>query len=416
MSSSTDPKLGLSQDPTPDDTMLSGFHDAIKAALHSPLRQNQNSENAEHCFRAILPIVRRAGISRLADLTGLDRIGLPVVQAVRPAALSEVTSLGRGLSIMEAAVGATMESLERFYAEAIPTERLVLATANDLQIADGLFENLLATDCRSDWRRMAILWIRGIDVATGAEQPIPVELVHTCYTDPPPPYDGLFIRTTTGLACHTTASGALVHGLFECIERDAIARAFTTHGFFDRMRMDAFGLGKSVDHIMSLACVRGISFGLWHAPSPAKIPVVWCQAIEAGPGEPILALPTEGYAAALSIEAAASSAMLEALSARAGAISGARDDQTRDHYRDGTDVVVTNARQLILDATPPEGRMAIESFAALTLAGLIDEIVAAGLGPVLAVPLGSYGEPCAQTAVHCVRTILPGARPFSILR
>jgi len=233
--------------------MLSGFHDAIKAAWHSPLRQNQNSQNAEHCFRAILPIVRRAGISRLADLTGLDRIGLPVVQAVRPAALSEVTSLGRGLSIMEAAVGATMESLERFYAEAIPTERLVLATANDLQIADGLFENLLAPDCRSDWRRMAILWIRGIDVATGAEQLIPVELVHTCYTDPPPPYDGLFIRTTTGLACHTTASGALIHGLFECIERDAVARAFTTHGFFDRMRMDAFGLGKSVDHIMSLA-------------------------------------------------------------------------------------------------------------------------------------------------------------------
>ena len=60
---------------------------------------------------------RRCGVTRVGDLTGLDRIGLPVAQAVRPEALSEVTSLGRGLSKAEAAVGAIMEALERFFAK-----------------------------------------------------------------------------------------------------------------------------------------------------------------------------------------------------------------------------------------------------------------------------------------------------------
>ena len=68
-------------------------------------------------------------------------------------------------------------------------------------------------------------------------KPVPLEVVHTCYSDPPPSGDGAFLRSTTGLACHTHAYNAFLHGLFECIERDAIARAFVTHGFFERYRL-----------------------------------------------------------------------------------------------------------------------------------------------------------------------------------
>ncbi|WP_343214108.1 YcaO-like family protein [Ensifer oleiphilus] len=382
------------------------------AGLRTPVSRAPGPHEAEQCLRAILPLCRLARITRLGDLTGLDRIGLPVVQAVRPAALSEVTSLGRGLAIAVAAVGAIMESLERFYAEAIPPERVFSATADALKIADGLFENLLARDRRGNWRQQTIPWITGIDIAAGVPQPVPLELVHTCYTDPPPAHDGLFLRTTTGLACHRTVLDAFLHGLFECIERDAIARAFATHGFFDRMRMSPLGLGEGVDHILSIAAEHHISFGLWLAPSPANVPVVWSQTIETGPGEPILALPTEGYAAGPSIAAAAESAMLEALSARAGAISGARDDQTRQHYRRSTDQIVANARQLILADTSGLPRPAIDVDTVSDLAALIDGILSAGMGPILAVPVGVDVE----RGVECVRTILPGASPFSILR
>mgnify|MGYP006149433749 FL=1 len=36
----------------------------------------------------IAPAARALGVTRLADVTGLDRIGIPVFQAVRPLSLS----------------------------------------------------------------------------------------------------------------------------------------------------------------------------------------------------------------------------------------------------------------------------------------------------------------------------------------
>ena len=173
----------------------------------------------------------------MGDLTGLDRIGLPVVQAVRPDALSEVTSLGRGLTNAEAAVGAIMEALERFFAELIAADRVFVATADDLGIEENLFEEFVAPARSEGWRQMPLPWIMALDIAAGTLKPLPLELVHTRYSDPPPAGDGIFLRSTTGLACHRHAHKAFLHGLLECIERDAIARAFVTHGFFDRYRL-----------------------------------------------------------------------------------------------------------------------------------------------------------------------------------
>ncbi len=399
--------MSLSIDP---ERVLAGFGEAIASDFSTPLPQADDSEGAGRCFRALLPLCRRAGISRIADLTGLDRLSLPVVQAVRPGALSEVTSLGRGQSITEAAVGAVMESLERYYAESMTSDRIFLASADELKVADGLFENLLVPGRGAGWRRQTIQWITALDIFSGSSQVVPLELVHTRYTDPPPDHDGLFLRTTAGLACHMAWHLAVAHGIYECIERDAIARAFATHGFFDRMRIAPFGLGKAVDDIMVLLVEHGISVGFWHAVSPTGVAVVWCQTIEIGRGEPILALPTEGYSAGPNLEAAASSALLEALATRAGAISGARDDQTTGHYRKRTDAVVAKARQLILDQTPFVP--VIESGPISNIRSLIDRVVAAGLGPALAVPIGTDGG----AGVHCVRIILPGGRPFTIAR
>ncbi len=390
---------------------LADLHASIVSNPRASLSVRSTPEEVKRRFHTLLPLCQRARITRIGDVTGLDRLGLPVVQAVRPAALSEVTALGRGLTTAEASVGAIMESLERYYAEAIPPQRVFLATAEELAIADGLFDNLVVPRSEN-WRTRTIPWITGVDVATGHALPVPVELVHTCYTDPPPVHDGWFVRTTTGLACHMDARSAYLHGLLECIERDAIARAFATHGFFDRMRIAMTELGTRVDHIRSVAGSRGISFALWHAPSPAGIPVIWCQTIETCPGEPILALPTEGYAAGPSLEAAAVSAMLEALAARAGAISGARDDQTRAHYKRSTEDVVAKARQLILAEGSERPMSAAPSPTIADAGSLLNSVLAAGLGPVVAVPVGHDLE----TGVQCVRTVLAHAHPFAVVR
>jgi ribosomal protein S12 methylthiotransferase accessory factor len=250
-------------------------------------------------------------------------------------------------------------------------------------------------------------------VGSGSIQPVPLELVHTRYTEPPPLGDGFFVRTTTGLACHTSVPKAFLHGLLECIERDAIARAFVTHGFFERMRLGgSTSFGSRTSQLLERVQGNGLSIALWHAPSPTGMPVVWCQTIETGPGEPMLSLPTEGYAAGGNLDAAASSALLEALVTRAGAISGARDDQTRRHYRASTDAYVAQARELITTEAPSTGDGAIETSGAEDLGTLVQAVIAAGLGPILTVPVGSE----MKHSVHCIRTILPGAQPFATVR
>ena len=65
------------------------------------------------------------GITRLGNITGLDRIGIPVAMAVRPNSRSVSVSQGKGLDLPQAMASALMEACEGFHAEEIaPTRRL----------------------------------------------------------------------------------------------------------------------------------------------------------------------------------------------------------------------------------------------------------------------------------------------------
>src|SRR5215204_4785458 len=52
------------------------------------------------------------GVTRVACLSGLDRLRLPIVQAFTPLAKSNASSQGKGLSCAQAAISALMEALE----------------------------------------------------------------------------------------------------------------------------------------------------------------------------------------------------------------------------------------------------------------------------------------------------------------
>ena len=67
----------------------------------------------------IRPLMPRMGITRTADVTGLDRIGVPVVMVTRPNAKSLAVSQGKGLDLMAATASGLMESVELFHAEHI---------------------------------------------------------------------------------------------------------------------------------------------------------------------------------------------------------------------------------------------------------------------------------------------------------
>ena len=62
-------------------------------------------------------LAARCGVTRLADITHLDRLGAPVFQAIRPWSQGLSVHQGKGLTREAASLGALMEAAEHHFAE-----------------------------------------------------------------------------------------------------------------------------------------------------------------------------------------------------------------------------------------------------------------------------------------------------------
>src|SRR5215213_5920588 len=72
----------------------------------------------------VRPLMARMGITRLGNITGLDRIDIPVAVAVRPNSRSVSVSQGKGLDREQAMASALMEACEGYHAEQIGPVRI----------------------------------------------------------------------------------------------------------------------------------------------------------------------------------------------------------------------------------------------------------------------------------------------------
>src|SRR5688572_25942054 len=178
----------------------------------------------EETLERIQPLMPMAGITRVADVTGLDTIGLPVVMVVRPNARSLSVSQGKGLSIAAAKVSGIMESLECFHAERVAGPVHMgryadLAGTNDL-VDPYALPRLPTSRFRSE---ITIPWIEALDLSSDRVRLVPLEIASADFTFPGLPGTGFFGRSTNGLASGNSVHEALLSGFCEVIERDAWA-------------------------------------------------------------------------------------------------------------------------------------------------------------------------------------------------
>jgi ribosomal protein S12 methylthiotransferase accessory factor len=74
----------------------------------------QRTLHAEETLNRVHESARTLGITRLADITGLDHVGIPIYSAIVPASADAISVYtGKGLSPVDAKVGALMEAIER---------------------------------------------------------------------------------------------------------------------------------------------------------------------------------------------------------------------------------------------------------------------------------------------------------------
>lgn len=353
----------------------------------------------------------RFGITRVGSVTRLDRLRIPVVQAVRPLALSNAVAQGKGLDLATAAISAIMEAAETWAAESIPREHLFMAAARDL--GDGLrtlYGRSLVDAVDAGWDQLPLHWTTGYDLLGGRTVPVPTALVDTVYTLPSPHPVG-FPRSTAGLAAGTSAVQAFVHAGLEVLERDAVARARRHHRFFDEWRIDPATVDAPLSsEVLARVKAAGLSVGMWFVPSAHGLPTYWCHVIETDEGEGIAPLPAEGFGCDFGHDRALAKALLEACQARVTAIAGAREDIARAHYPSEYDrIALAEWRWRIADPSPAR---AFPSGGSDPPAGPAarDRIVAALIAEnalaAVVVPLVAEADP----PVHVLRLVTPPLR------
>ena len=179
---------------------------------------------AEETLARVLPLKDRFGITRVANVTGLDRIGLPVVIAVRPMARSIAISQGKGPTLAAAKASAVMEAVEIWHAENLDTP-VRFARAADLEGSHDVIdlEKLPRTPHGPVDPSDRVIWVPAVELFSDRPILVPYEMVHADYTHPVPPGTGLFPASTNGLASGNHPLEAICHGICEVIERDALA-------------------------------------------------------------------------------------------------------------------------------------------------------------------------------------------------
>jgi ribosomal protein S12 methylthiotransferase accessory factor len=181
--------------------------------------ETQRAAPLDETLARIEPKVPAAGITRVADITNLDRIGIPVFSCIRPTAESGAITVynGKGATVEESRISAIMEGIERYSSE-LHDRRIHLAPFQEMFAHGNVLDpkDLILPE-GTDTDRL-IPWIEGYDITNN--QPIFVP-AHAVFHPLPPNYRTLFRTTTNGLASGNTMEEAVFHALSEVIERDA---------------------------------------------------------------------------------------------------------------------------------------------------------------------------------------------------
>ncbi|UQA97473.1 YcaO-like family protein [Streptomyces halobius] len=181
----------------------------------------------EETWLILIGQMARLGITRVARITGLDYLDIPVWTAIRPSAHTLVTSQGKGATDLLAKISAVLESAELWHAEQ-PLPVAARGTHRDLGIPYPMSALPVKLD-HDSLPDIPLDWALGTGLTSGRSVLVPADLVRRhLRRDVVAP--NVFHVTSNGLACGNTASEATVHALCEVIERDVLHRDYASGG------------------------------------------------------------------------------------------------------------------------------------------------------------------------------------------
>jgi ribosomal protein S12 methylthiotransferase accessory factor len=278
-------------------------------------------------WQRIRPHLTEYGITRVADLTDLDVIGIPVFAATRPTAQTVTCSQGKGVTKELARVSAVMENLETAVAERYLPTGMPWASFDEIA-PDYAPEDLSLHRPTALTRRTKLHWCPARGVLDGSSQLVPHHVV-SLHQDPEAPwFPALFARASNGLASGNSLAEAASHGLWELVERECTVRFSRTplaqRRYVDPRTVTDPVCAEVVDAVLAAGCHLEI-VDASHGPWPVFAVYLYNSDMADVFG---------GGGAHADPAVALSRALTEAVQSRLGIISGLRDDIPADSYRE----------------------------------------------------------------------------------
>jgi YcaO-like protein with predicted kinase domain len=354
----------------------------------------------------VRPLASAMGVTRLGNITGLDRIGIPVAVAVRPNSRSISVAQGKGVGLSQALASALMEACESFHAEEIgPLKR---ASYRDLAAIDAVIDpHRLCKTAKPFDDAVPISWIQGWDLLQDEPCWVPAEIVHTDYTREP---EGFFAAGSNGLASGNHLVEAVLAAMCEVIERDAVALWHA--GGIRAQASRRLDLGSVDDpasrQLLNKYEAAAIAVRVWDVMSDIGIPAFLCQIREPPNGDPRRLRRWHGAGCHPNRAVALARALTEAAQARLTYIAGIRDDLAPSEYEEPADAAIGDALSDALWAAGVPVAFAdipqnSSDDLAQDLRWLLSRLRAVGVGRVLVCDLTRE-----DLAIPVVRLVIPG--------
>lgn len=269
------------------------------------------------------------GISRIADITGLDQVGIPVCIAIRPVSKTLALSSGKGITQDSAFISAGMEAIETHTAEFINPSLFINLSWLSLPKNERLNPSILKPYLRvNNFLDLNLSWLE-CDITTDINNKayLPASLIglsSDCLAEPV----RIFRTGSNGLASGMNNKEAYLSALYELIERDAMQCWKYAMRF--RGLKQGYILTSSIPFVSTsnlISCLNnvGIEVFIFDYTTDIEIPVYRC--IISGDIDNAVPL-CQGFGCHDSHEIALNRAITEAVQARTVLISGARDDYT----------------------------------------------------------------------------------------
>jgi ribosomal protein S12 methylthiotransferase accessory factor len=178
--------------------------------------------SAAETVNSVAALAELLGITRLADITGLDRVGIPVYSSVVPDS-DDILSVynGKGLRPIDAKAGALMEAIERQVALKTRLPFIEDSFAHLSETAAVLNPRSLNYELAEDYSEDQMYsWCEALDITSSLRWYVPAKMAGYIWNDLPHTLP-FATSHTNGLASGNSREEAICHALCELAERDA---------------------------------------------------------------------------------------------------------------------------------------------------------------------------------------------------